>query len=62
MPMAYDVQRGFGIDGKNDGIIYKNVVASYTHIHALATPEWAPGMVNKAREHQRNRHQTEKAG
>jgi cobyrinic acid a,c-diamide synthase len=62
LPMAYDVQRGFGIDGKNDGIIYKNVVASYTHIHALATPEWAPAMVNKAREHQRNRLQTEKAG
>jgi cobyrinic acid a,c-diamide synthase len=62
LPMAYDVQRGFGIDGKTDGVICKNVVASYTHIHALATPEWAPAMVNKAREHQRNRQQTEKAG
>ena len=62
LPMAYDMQRGFGIDGKSDGIIYKNVVASYTHIHALATPEWAPAMVKKAREYQRNRQQTGKAG
>jgi cobyrinic acid a,c-diamide synthase len=62
LPMAYYVQRGFGIDGKSDGIIYKNVVAAYTHIHALATPEWAPAMVKKAREHQRNRQQSRQAG
>ena len=62
LPMAYYVQRGFGIDGKSDGLISKNVVASYTHIHALATPEWAPAMVKKAREHQGNRQQTGKAG
>lgn len=61
-PMAYDIQRGFGIDGKRDGIIYKNIVAAYTHVHALATPEWAPAMVKKAREHQKNRQQTGKAG
>jgi cobyrinic acid a,c-diamide synthase len=46
---AYRVERGFGIDGKGDGIVYKNVVAAYTHIHALATPQWAPSMVRKAR-------------
>lgn len=62
LPMAYYVQRGFGIDGKSDGIIYKNVVAAYTHIHALATPEWAPAMVKKAREHQKNRQQSRQAG
>ena len=28
---AYNVLRGTGIDGKNDGIIYKNLLASYCH-------------------------------
>jgi len=48
-PQAYRVERGFGVDGKGDGIVYKNIVAAYTHIHALATPQWAPAMVRKAR-------------
>jgi cobyrinic acid a,c-diamide synthase len=47
-PFAYEVNRGAGIDGKGDGLVYKNVVAAYTHIHALATPEWAPALVKKA--------------
>ncbi|MGE5172222.1 MAG: cobyrinate a,c-diamide synthase [Betaproteobacteria bacterium] len=54
LPMAYHVERGSGIDGRGDGIIYKNVLGSYTHIHALATPQWAPAMVRMARE-RRNR-------
>ncbi len=49
-PMAYYVSRGGGIDGKSDGIVYKNVLASYTHLHALATPEWAPAVISRARE------------
>ncbi len=51
LPMAYYVARGNGINGKEDGFVYKNVVAAYTHIHALATPEWAPAMIRKAREY-----------
>lgn len=47
-PMAYHVSRGSGIDGKTDGIVYKNVLASYTHLHSLGTPEWAPAMVRSA--------------
>jgi cobyrinic acid a,c-diamide synthase len=50
-PMAYYVTRGNGINGKEDGLVYKNVVAAYTHVHALATPEWAPAMIRKAREY-----------
>jgi cobyrinic acid a,c-diamide synthase len=48
-PFAYDVNRGGGIDGKRDGLVHKNVVAAYTHIHALGTPQWAPALVRKAR-------------
>jgi cobyrinic acid a,c-diamide synthase len=46
---AYRVTRGHGIDGAHDGILYKNVFASYTHLHALSTPEWATAFVNRAR-------------
>jgi cobyrinic acid a,c-diamide synthase len=47
------VIRGGGINGKGDGLAYKNVLAAYTHIHALGTPEWAPSMVKKAREYRK---------
>lgn len=56
--MAYRMTRGSGIDGARDGLVYKNVVAAYTHLHALATPEWAPAMLRKARDHRLQRRQT----
>lgn len=39
--LAYSIKRGHGMDGKGDGVTYKNLFASYTHLHALGTPEWA---------------------
>jgi cobyrinic acid a,c-diamide synthase len=45
---AYQLQRGQGIDGKHDGITYKNVFAAYTHLHALTVPTWAEAMVSAA--------------
>jgi cobyrinic acid a,c-diamide synthase len=42
---AYQIIRGHGITGRNDGILYKNLFASYLHLHALGTPEWAEGFV-----------------
>lgn len=50
---AWRVTRGHGIDGQNDGLVYKNVFASHTHLHALGTPEWAPALVRKASEYRR---------
>ena len=46
--MAFSMQRGHGIDGAGDGLMYKNVLATYTHLHALGTPLWAESMVAKA--------------
>lgn len=43
-----NVSRGVGCFYKRDGLIYKNVLASYLHVHALATPEWVDGMINSA--------------
>ena len=42
------VKRGHGIDGQQDGISYKNIFATYNHIHALGCPEWAERMVKLA--------------
>ncbi|MCG6910381.1 MAG: cobyrinate a,c-diamide synthase [Deltaproteobacteria bacterium] len=46
---AFKMQRGVGLRDGQDGIVYKNVLATYTHIHALGTPEWAGALVDKAR-------------
>jgi len=45
---AYRLSRGQGIGGQRDGLVYKNVLASYAHLHALGTPEWAPALVARA--------------
>jgi cobyrinic acid a,c-diamide synthase len=37
---AYRVQRGHGIDGKRDGIVSGNVLASYTHLRAVGGCDW----------------------
>ncbi len=38
MRSVFDITRGYGIDGVCDGIIYKNVLAGFTHVHALSSP------------------------
>ncbi|WP_028307536.1 cobyrinate a,c-diamide synthase [Desulfitibacter alkalitolerans] len=42
---AFRVERGSGIDGLADGITYKNVLATYNHIHSLSSPQWAQGFL-----------------
>jgi cobyrinic acid a,c-diamide synthase len=46
--LVFRMQRGVGITKDKDGICYKNVLATYTHIHALGNPHWAPAMVRNA--------------
>jgi cobyrinic acid a,c-diamide synthase len=46
--LAYRLKRGHGVRAGEDGIVYKNLFGSYTHIHALGTPEWAPSFVSLA--------------
>ncbi len=50
--LAYTMTRGAGLVNGKDGLCYKNVLATYTHLHASGTPEWAPALVAKAREYQ----------
>ncbi len=46
---AFMVLRGGGVDGNHDGMVYKNVLAAYAHIHSLGTPGWAPAFVDLIR-------------
>ena len=48
--MAFRLTRGTGIGGQREGLIRENVLATYTHLHALGSPQWAPGLVRRARE------------
>lgn len=45
---AFRVRRGFGFDGQRDGLCLRNVLACYTHVHALGTESWAPALVRAA--------------
>jgi cobyrinic acid a,c-diamide synthase len=46
--LAFSMRRGGGLLNGRDGACYKNVLATYTHIHALGTPAWAPALVQNA--------------
>lgn len=43
---SFEVKRGFGIDGKNDGIRYKNLLACYTHQRNTARNPWIPDFLD----------------
>ncbi len=42
---AYDVKRGTGISNKKDGLIYKNLLANYTHLRDTACNHWTKRFV-----------------
>jgi cobyrinic acid a,c-diamide synthase len=46
---AFCLKKGFGFDGIRDGVHKKNVFATYTHLHATGTFDWAKWLVKKAR-------------
>ena len=48
--LALNMQRGTGFMGGRDGLLYKNAMALYTHVHASGTPEWAKEFMSFCRE------------
>lgn len=46
---AYKVERGHGIDGRFDGIVRHNMLASYTHLRATAGCDWPDRFMRFAR-------------
>jgi len=53
--LAFGMKRGSGFLNKRDGVCYKNVLATYTHIHALGTTSWAGALVRNAMAFKNNR-------
>lgn len=45
---ACKVRRGYGFDGQREGLCYKNVYASFSHLHALGESHWSENFLNKA--------------
>ena len=54
---AYRVCRGTGLDGVHDGIVYKNLLASYTHLRDAGGNGWTRRFVSHVRHcSERGRH------
>ena len=47
---VFQVDRGYGLNGQKDGIMFRNVIAAYNHLYAPSHPEWAVNFVNHARQ------------
>ena len=47
---VFKVLRGRGIDGHRDGIVRRNLLATYSHLHAGGTSLWGRGFVRAAQE------------
>lgn len=54
---AYKVKRGQGIDGEHDGWLYKNLLASYTHLRHTHRYPWAQRFVEFVRKQMQERKQ-----
>ena len=53
--LIFSMQKGIGFYDKRDGLCYKNVLATYTHVHALSVPAWADAMATNALEYKKNK-------
>lgn len=45
---VFKVTRGRGLDGFQDGLVKKNLLATYTHIHAAGNPFWGRNFLRAA--------------
>ncbi len=45
LDFAYRVVRGIGIDGQNDGIVHKNLLANYAHLRDTSANHWTQRFV-----------------
>jgi cobyrinic acid a,c-diamide synthase len=46
---AYTVKRGHGVDGQHDGIVHRNLLASYAHLRSIGADGWAAQFVDFVR-------------
>ena len=53
--LIFRMRRGTGISKDRDGIVYRNVLATYIHVHALGTPEWSGALIRNAVKYKNSR-------
>lgn len=53
---AYNLKRGRGLGNGRDGLVYRNVLAAYTHLHIDGTPDWAKNLVRLAHQYSGREH------
>ncbi|MCP4580850.1 MAG: hydrogenobyrinic acid a,c-diamide synthase (glutamine-hydrolyzing) [candidate division Zixibacteria bacterium] len=54
-----NVETGVGLGKKRDGLVFNNVLACYTHIHADGVKDWAPSIIKRARQFKEKRDGTD---
>ncbi len=52
--LVFKMKRGAGLADGRDGAVVQNVLATYTHLHALGAPQWARALVHNASDHRRS--------
>lgn len=55
---AFKLHKGTGLGGGRDGVVSGTVLASYTHLHALGSPEWTRGLLARAEAFRSSRNRT----
>ena len=46
--LVFNVRRGYGINGRRDGLCYRNVLALYSHLHTSGAKGWARALFEQA--------------
>ncbi|WP_456444348.1 cobyrinate a,c-diamide synthase [Thiolapillus sp.] len=49
LKFAYKVERGYGVDGVHDGLVYKNLLANYSHMRSVGSSHWSERFVAHVR-------------
>ena len=56
---VFNVLKGTGIDGHREGLCRKNILAGFTHVHALGTPGWADAILACASQYHHAKQKTD---
>ncbi len=51
LSFAFALEKGHGFGNKKDGVLYRNILGAYTHVHALGVREWAKGIIERAKKY-----------
>jgi cobyrinic acid a,c-diamide synthase len=61
LTFAYEMARGQGIDGQHDGIVHRNLLASYAHLRDVAGNQWTRRFVAHVRACRQQRRSSQRA-